>query len=257
MIFDFHNDAITAGVDVSDCEELFAVTHAIFTSESTRGEVFSNIDKGRRLSRKFKTPLAIEDLGFLNDRDLDELNFSEFLYCSLTWNDENALAGGAFSNGTLKLFGRRVINKLNADGCPIDLSHLNRISFYEVLPLCKTPIVSHTFMCDDCPRGLSRDMMRALIERGALIGLFFVTTYTRAFDVREAARMIADSCEAYGVERFCIGSDFNGSVNMPKDLTNYQDFGKLKNELLSVGFTPEDIDRLLYKNLYDRYKESL
>ncbi len=86
----------------------------------------------------------------------------------LTWNEENAVAHGAEQDATLGLkpFGKEVIQLLNERDIIIDVSHLNEQSFWDVLPLAKHIIASHSnarALCDH-PRNLTDDQAKALVE---------------------------------------------------------------------------------------------
>ena len=55
---------------------------------------------------------AIEDAGAVGMCLLDNPP-PNFMYCSLTWNEDNVYAGGAFGNGNLTPVGKAFIDKLN------------------------------------------------------------------------------------------------------------------------------------------------
>ena len=65
---------------------------------------------------------------------------------TLTWNAENEIASGAFcENGGLTDFGKTVIKKMENLKMVVDVSHLNRESFFDVAENTTLPfIASHS-----------------------------------------------------------------------------------------------------------------
>ena len=64
---------------------------------------------------------------------------------TLTWNAPNEIASGAFSDGGLTEFGKEVIKKCEKLKMIIDVSHLNRQSFFDVAENTERPfIASHS-----------------------------------------------------------------------------------------------------------------
>jgi len=54
------------------------------------------------------------------------------------------------------------------------------------------------------------------------------------------------SINLIGVDHVALGSDFDGAVTMPFDVTG---FGIITEELLKLGFTPEKISKIMGKNV--------
>ena len=168
MIFDLHNDFPTALCDKDFADYIDSVgnntvTAAIWTSE-LHGDVIKTVnDIAARLHTidKITLPIAIEDIGSLyTDGKYIDFDFSDYSYCSLTWNFNNGFAGGALDSGTLTDDGRRVIKIINDCGCAVDLAHLNKTSFYPALECAKRVICSHTGF-NEHPRSLDDNQINA------------------------------------------------------------------------------------------------
>ena len=94
---------------------------------------------------------------------------------SLTWNRRNPYAGGAADDAGLSRLGRALVDRLCERGVILDLAHASTALFDEVLarsgdaPL----LVSHAGCrtVHDHPRNVDDDRLRALAERGGLLGL--------------------------------------------------------------------------------------
>ena len=84
-----------------------------------------------------------------NDSDrLCELKQDGVRLLTLTWNGENAIAGGCKTDKGLTPFGKNVIDKMNQINMAADLSHLNDKSFFEAY--CYNACRSFACECDIC-----------------------------------------------------------------------------------------------------------
>lgn len=98
---------------------------------------------------------------------------------TLTWNYRNDLASGQLegeAGGGLSRFGRAVVEEMNRLGMLVDVSHLNEPGFWDVLSCSKDPVIaSHSNAQALCPhpRNLSDEQIRALADRGGVIGVNF------------------------------------------------------------------------------------
>ncbi len=262
MLFDLHNDYPTVlprGKRIAYAKRMIdngiTVTAAVFTTELDVSSVTSTVEEVKsELSQANEIiPIAIEDLGFLSEDGIDTFDFSSFFYCSLTWNNDNAFAGGALGNGRLTKSGRRLINAMNGK-CAVDLAHLNKHSFFEVLDCAERPICSHTGFTDH-PRCLDERQISALIERKVVVGLSAVTKFSGAESASEFAVVIDGFVQRYGCDCLCIGTDFNGSTDFPPDLCDYTGFDTVRTELIKLGYTDGDCDKIFYGNAKQFYKE--
>ena len=93
---------------------------------------------------------------------------------TLTWNQRNAIADGASEgpHGGLSRFGLKVIEEMNSLGMLIDVSHMNRGGFFDVLNNSKMPVIaSHSnarALCNH-PRNLDDEQIVLLAEKMGII----------------------------------------------------------------------------------------
>jgi len=264
-IVDFHNDAITnlspkrflkyiARAEKAGVQVLLV---SVWTTEMQDPlvqirrcrQVIDGINGGVKLL------LHIEDAWFVNEGNIDELLALRPFSVGLTWNANNNLAGGALGDGRLTALGRFVIDRLVAADIRIDLAHLNRQSFFEVMPLLKLPFCSHTCFdeVNSHPRNLTRSQIRAIVDSGGVVGLTLVGDFLRSKGrarMQDVYRHIRYFIAHFGADNLCIGTDFFGTANLPRGLRDYRGFRRLRKFLLRQGLSEVCISKIFYVNSY-------
>lgn len=173
----------------------------------------------------------------------------------LTWNDENGVAYGAEQNSSfgLKPFGELVIEKLNANNIIIDVSHLNEQSFWDVLPLAKNIIASHSnahALCNH-PRNLTDTQAKALVARGGHIHIVyypaFITKDEQHASINDVVSHLRYLADLVGVNALGLGSDFDG---MRYTIQGLSHAGQTQNliEAMRAKFTEVEIEAIASKN---------
>ncbi len=189
-----------------------------------------------------KTPyiLSVEGGSFFgpdiekNRRTAKELKDKGIAFLSLCYNRGNGLAGGYLTpERGLSPLGKEVALILREEGISLDLSHLNHRSADALLELLPDGVVathSNCFSLTPHPRNLTDAQIKALIEKGGLIGLNFYPPFLT--DEEEASiedlMLHLRYIERLGGQRvLAFGSDFDGIEQTPKDLQNLLDVQKL------------------------------
>lgn len=189
---------------------------------------------------------SVEDVGKLYDMGIR--------IASLTWNYENQLAGGAESDGRLTMLGRRVIEEFNKKGIILDLSHLNRKSFWDVLRVSKWPVVA-THSCSDsvCSHGrnLTDEQFAAICARGGVVGINFYPEFltgSRTAHIKDITLHIDRFLSLGGENHIGLGSDFDGVGCLPQDLGGVEDMSLLLSEFQKHGYSDRLIEKICYAN---------
>lgn len=172
-------------------------------------------------------------------------------------------------NVTEGLTGRGIdfVREMEKLGMIVDVSHLSDAGFYDVLAHTKKPFVaSHSNARAVCPcvRNLTDDMIRALAERGGVMGLNFCADFLTQVPpgvknpgtieaVVDHARHIAS---VGGVECLGLGSDFDG-IETNEELTGADRMEQLAEALKRGGFKEGDLDKILGANVLRVYREIL
>ena len=205
-------------------------------------------DKPENLSPVF----AVEGGAVLENNSDRLFNLKEdgIKFLTLTWNGENAIAGGIKSNKGLTDFGKTVIHKTNRLKIGCDLSHLNQKSFYSAIEISNYPLATHSNCKEICnhPRNLSVEQIRLIAEKGGIIGLCFYPEFLGNNDVYEMLyRNIFTLCEQGFENHIAIGSDFDGAV-MDEKLNTLSKIPFLYEYLKEKNLEKDLLDKLFYKN---------
>ena len=210
-------------------------------------------------SGKIATVLTVEG-GEAVDRSLAMLRMLHRMgvrAMTLTWNENNELAGAAMDRGNKGLtpIGRDIIDEMCRINMAIDVSHLSDRGIDEILSRTTRPIfASHSnarSVCDS-PRALKDEHIRAIAAQGGVMGVNFyyeqLTGRGKAC-IDDVVRHICHMAEVGGVNCCAIGSDFDGMQTYPTDLRSGRDLPALLAALSKAGFSDEELYRIAYKNL--------
>ena len=208
--------------------------------------------------------LSLEDGRVVNG----QMERLEWLYeqgirmITLTWNYENCFG---FPNSEdrsimqkgLKPFGREVIVRMNELGLAVDVSHLSDGGFWDVVKLSKKPFVASHSNCRTLSphsRNMTDEMIRALAEKGGVMGLNFAGPFLSADgESRESTlgRMILHlkhMVKMGGIEIAAIGTDFDGTDGI-FDIPDCSKMQLLFGAMEKHGFTEAQIEKIAYKNV--------
>lgn len=208
--------------------------------------------------------LSLED-GRAVAGQLDRL---EWLYkqgirmITLTWNYENCFG---FPNSVdrvimekgLKPFGKEAIVRMNELGMAVDVSHLSDGGFWDVVKLSKKPFVASHSNCRELSphsRNLTDEMIRALAEKGGVMGLNFAGQFLNEDTTSKEStlsRMILHlkhMVKVGGIETPAIGTDFDGTDGI-FDIPDCSKMPLLFETMEKHGFTGEQIEKIAYKNV--------
>ena len=220
----------------------------------------------------FKVILGLEGLRNLKTiKDIDTLYDMGFRHAMLTWNEENKWATGAKASSDRGLTeeGKKLVLHMQEKGMIIDLAHTNEKTFYDILSVVnKNIIYSHgncKALCNHV-RNVTDEQMRALKAVDGLLGLTLANNFIDSDkDKQTMARFlehVKHAIDIMGIDNVCFGFDFmdylsdfpNSNLEAVKDTTyTYRIIEGLK----QIGLTDDEIDKVCYRNFYDRYKDKV
>jgi microsomal dipeptidase-like Zn-dependent dipeptidase len=119
----------------------------------------------------------------------------------------------------------------------IDLAHASSATIDDVLAAATRPLIdSHTGVrgVADHPRNLSDEQLRGIAATGGMVGIGFWPTASGGEDAASIARSIAHAVAVVGADYVGLGSDFDGAVPTPFDVSGMS--------LLTAALLAEGLD---------------
>lgn len=242
-------------------------------------KTYDEIIQNERLG-KMSALLTIEEGECCKGRieNLEKLYALGARMMTLTWNYPNGLGspnifndktdadGFALFDGTKGLAkkGFEFVERMEELGIIIDVSHLSDAGFWQIADCAKKPFAaSHSnarLLCAHA-RNLTDDMIKAIAERGGVVGLNYYGSFlnqknvniSTAAGIAKHARHIAD---IGGIECLGLGSDFDG-ISGDMEIADCSQVPKLFDALEKEGFSQSGIEKIAYKNVMRVYKHML
>ena len=201
-------------------------------------------------------------------------------YITLTHSKSNHISDSSYDEnyqweGGLSSFGKELIREMNKVGIMVDISHVSDKAFYESIEISEVPVIaSHSSLRHFTPgfeRNVSDDMLIKLASKGGVISINFGSSFltNKALEYRrnrEGPYPFADVTDVVdhidrvvnlvGIDHVGIGSDYDGvGDTLPSNLKDVSTFPNLISELLTRGYTEEDIEKILSGNIIRVWKE--
>lgn len=177
----------------------------------------------------------------------------------IVWNTPNSLGSGTIAHNNvpdagLTEIGKEVIREMNRLGIIVDVSHMNENTFFDTMAIVQAPVMaSHSGVDGVRPhvRNLSDEQLLAIKENGGVTQInFWSTTVADIGQVANISRLadhIDYVVQFIGVDHVGLGSDFDGAP-MPVDLPDASYLPNLTAELVSRGYSQEDLGKILGGN---------
>jgi membrane dipeptidase len=158
-----------------------------------------------------------------------------------------AAAASGVSKGGLTSLGREAVALMNELGMIVDLAHAAPRVIEEVLVCSKRPpFISHTgarSMHDD-PKCQSDELLRAIVDKGGVVGLCFVEDYIGGTHLDDIRRCLEHLLSTVGQDGIVLGSGFDSlPVPIAVDQLPY-----LTQALLSAGLDAAGIKAVMGEN---------
>jgi membrane dipeptidase len=138
---------------------------------------------------------------------------------SLTWNYANPFAGGIDTpERGLTAAGRELVGSFAERGVVLDLAHASEPTYFEALEAASGAqvVVSHAGCrgVHDHVRNVSDDQLRALAERGGVLGMMALTLTVgrNGASLERYLEHVDYAVELMGIEHVALGSDFIDQV---------------------------------------------
>jgi membrane dipeptidase len=189
----------------------------------------------------------------------------------LAWR-RTRYAGGTGEPGPLTGEAIPLIRAMDGLGMIHDASHLAEESFWQLLKATAGPVMASHSNCRaivPTDRQLSDDMIRALIERGGVIGINFFDKFLlppdqygkRRATLADVVAHVRHICDLAGNTRHvAIGTDMDGGLGrneIPEDIATSADLAKLAGVLAACGFAAQDVANIMGENWLRYFQQNL
>lgn len=183
--------------------------------------------------------LAIEGAHALDDdlANLGRLDAAGYRMVGLAHFFDNEFAGSAhgIAKGGLTGAGSELVAELERRRMIVDVAHASAATIDDVLAIATRPVLaSHTGVraVADNARNLTDDQLRGIAATGGMVGIGFWPTASGGDDAASIARSIAHAVSVIGADHVGLGSDFDGAVPTPFDISG---IGLLTAALMDEG----------------------
>jgi len=173
--------------------------------------------------------------------------------CNTPWAD--SCAETPTHNG-LTAFGQQVVLEMNRLGMMVDLSHVAEITMNAALNVTLAPVIfSHSSAYALCNN--SRNVPDAILLRlpanGGVVCVNFYPAFitcSQVANLSQVADHIQYIAEKAGYDHVGLGADYDGTGGVvPTGLENVSRYPELMAELISRGFTDDQIYKVMGGNL--------
>ena len=267
----FHIKPVDEDTYIEGCISVFNNTVArhgdVIAKATTADEIENNFKDG-----KVSAVLTMEDGIAVHDdmNKLDRFYHQGVRALSLTWNHENCFGfpnsrNPEINEKGLKPFGIEAVKHMQEIGMLVDVSHLNDGGFWDVYKLAKVPFVATHSNCRSVcnhPRNMTDDMIKALSEKGGVMGINFSPDFlddtkgNTESRVRDMVEMAQHEKEVGGIDGVAIGTDFDG-IEGSLEINGCDKMHLLYDALIKAGFTTEEVDKISHKNVLRVMKEAV
>lgn len=194
---------------------------------------------------------------------VEELHRRGVRFMSLTHLSNNALGGASFPgmrNRPLSALGHEVLDAMARVGMSVDVAHASPATLRDILahPTARF-MCSHTGVQGASPswRNLPDAALRAIADRGGVVGIIFAPVYLGGDALEDVARHVEHALSVMGEEGVALGSDYDGMVPLPRGMRDVSDLPRLTEVLLRRGHPEARVERVLGGNWRRFFRETL
>lgn len=164
----------------------------------------------------------------------------------------------ARKNQGLTPLGSELVRRVHAAGAIVDVSHASDAAFADIMLQARrdaVPVVashSNARALANHTRNLADHQLRAIADSGGVVGINFHSPFLLGgpgiADLDDVVRHIRHVARVAGIEAVAIGSDFEGGIRPPKELTTIRGFPQLARALLDDGFDENEVRKIFGEN---------
>ncbi len=186
--------------------------------------------------------------------NLDKFNLlydAGFRLIGLSHFFDNKAVGSAHGivKGGLTPFGYQLIRQIEAKKAIVDLAHVSTQAIDDILQITSQPvIVSQTGVRGTCDnqRNLTDKQIKDIAAHNGIIGIAMFPKAVCGSTIKDTVKAIKYVANLVGVDYIALGSDFDGVVTTPIDISQ---MSLITQELINTGFNKEEISKIMGNNL--------
>jgi len=149
--------------------------------------------------------------------------------------------------------GHALVRACNAAGIVLDVAHSSRKTFWDMHAASTTPLFSSHSGANGVyqhARNLDDDQIRAIAERGGVVGVIFVAAHLGSSfcSLEKVADHIEHVVRIGGEDAVALGSDFDGFMPLPRGLRDAADLPRLTEILWRRGWREPQLVKVLGEN---------
>ena len=236
--------------DIATVQQVFELHPDVFM-QVRRVDDFAIAKRDKRLG----IILSFEGVGMLEGK-VERIELFRHLgvrVMQLSYNGTSPFASGvlaATASGLTEL-GRTAVQRMNELGVAIDLSHANAATTRDVIAASSLPVLITHAGCAAVhphPRNKTDEQLRALVQKGGVIGIYdlpYLTASPHQPEVKDYIDHMAHALKVCGEDHVGIGSDQSVQPfdTSPKAM---QEFQEMEAKRHAAGVAAPEEDRPLY-----------
>jgi len=149
-------------------------------------------------------------------------------------------------------WGRELVLRCGDLGVLVDLAHINKPGFMEACALSRMPpICSHTGVLGAFEhwRNIDDEQLRAIADRGGVIGVIFCPRYLGADGLEPVVKHIRHIVDVVGEDAPALGSDWDGFIFPTTQLKDPRGLPLLTEALMKAKIPARTIGKILGDNV--------
>ena len=184
----------------------------------------------------------------------------------LSWNNQNKYASGPDSDDGISEEGFKLLENINNLRITLDLSHLNKTSFWQALEKYEhIPIASHSnaSALTSHPRNLDDEQLLEISGRGGVIGIVLYNHFLKTRDNKPTLEDIYQHIDYIlnlcGENHVGIGSDLDGArvSDFPKQIRSISKLQRIPRYLITKGYSEALVRKVCYDNFLNLFSYNL
>lgn len=251
-------DADTAAVRQCDFYDALCAAHPDRIARATKK---SDLDPGVWTTGPVRTVHIIEGADMVSSiDDLKRWHDRGAVSVGPVWNTTNKYGGGIDSSRGLSPDGFALVRMASMHNMAVDLSHLNPTAFDEAVDSAMGPLwASHSNANEVCAhkRNLDDQQLKKIADHGGIVGVVLYAPFVQSgakgtAPLEGLCRHIYHLGRVIGLDRVCIGSDFDGGFDHTRGVEGIPTAAELPvlaDALRERRYTEESIRNILGDNL--------